>query len=203
MGQRYRSSSKAHAHVYLQALLVAFVGLCYELILIGSGRHYAYIQYVMPRDVVEASEIYDFAAHIIYTASLLVCRLSGLALYAALVKMHHSYILALRTIAIFIILSYLPQLFLLVFHCLPVTGLWPYSWQLPAANEYECLPWGVVYSVNSAISLCNDLLLYGIPAVMVWRLRLPRKRKIQLACILCPGVLYVAICQFCELSAHS
>ncbi|KAK5089706.1 hypothetical protein LTR70_007558 [Exophiala xenobiotica] len=156
--------------VFAWAPLVPFVGLCYKLILIGSGRHYAYIQYVMPRAVVDASEVYDFAAHIIYTTSLLVCRLSGLALYYILVKQHHTYVLALRMIAAFIIMSYLPQLFLLIFHCLPVTGLWPYNWQLPAANEYKRLAWGIVYSVNTAVSLCNDFLLYGIPAVMIWRL---------------------------------
>jgi len=170
MGQCHYSSSHTQSDPNAQALLVPFIALSYKLILIGSGRHYAYIQYVMPRAVVDASEVYDFAAHIIYTTSLLVCRLSGLALSDILVEQHHTYVLALRMIAAFIIMSYLPQLFLLIFHCLPVTGLWPYNWQLPAANEYKRLAWGIVYSVNTAVSLCNDFLLYGIPAVMLWRL---------------------------------
>lgn len=146
MGQYHQSSSHTQFDPNLQALLVPFVGLRYKLILIGSGRHYAYVQYVMLCDVVDASKVYDFAAHIIYTTSLLACRLSGLALYAILVKQHHTYVLALRIVAAFIIVSYVPQLFLLIFHCPPVTGLWPYSCQLPAANEYKALH-GVSFTV--------------------------------------------------------
>ena len=127
----------------------------------------------MTSTVVNQSEILDYAAHIIYTTSLLLCRLSGLALYEGLVRQHDTYCRAVRAIAVFVVASYVPQLFLIIFHCIPVTGLWPYSWQ-PEANSYDCLEWGVVYSVNSAVSLCDDLLLYGIPVVLIWRLKLSR-----------------------------
>lgn len=138
-------------------------------------------------DTVKLTEVLDFGAHIIYTTALLFCRISGLALYYRLCKLHHGLLIAIRVVFGILIAGFLPQLFLLIFHCLPVTGLWPYAWQ-PGVDDFTCLQWGLVYLTNSAISLVCDVLLFGIPIVMLRVLEMPRRRKIQLACILLPGV---------------
>lgn len=169
---------------------IVFVGLAIELIAIGSGRHFGYIQYVMDMPTVRRSEVLDFVAHIIYTTTLLLCRMSGLAFYYRICNIHAGLRLTIRIFLGVLVAGYLPQLFLIIFHCLPVTSLWPYEWQ-PDFDDYTCLQWGVVYSVNSSVSLVCDLLLFGIPIVMLRVLEMPRKRKIQLACILLPGILYV------------
>merc|ERR1712000_733634 len=171
---------------------IPFVALCIRLINLGSGRHYEYIQYVLDMPTVEVTEVLDFAAHIIYTTSLLVCRLSGLAFYHHLCAVNPKFLLAIKIVFAVMILGYLPQLFLLIFHCVPVTGLWPYEWQ-PGVEKYACLQWGLVYSVNSAVSLVCDLFLFGIPIVMIWVLKISRRRKIQLGAILLPGILVVGI----------
>ncbi|KAF7552645.1 hypothetical protein G7Z17_g4160 [Cylindrodendrum hubeiense] len=171
---------------------IPFVAMSIWLINMGSGRHYYYIQYVMDMDTVELSEVVDFAAHIIYTTALLFCRISGLALYYRLCKLHDGLLTSIRIVFAVLIAGYLPQLFLLIFHCNPVTGLWPYDWQ-PDADKYTCLQWGLVYSVNSGVSLLCDLLLFGIPIVMLRVLEMPRRRKIQLGCILLPGISVIAI----------
>ncbi|CRK42362.1 hypothetical protein BN1723_000773 [Verticillium longisporum] len=177
----------------LSLLLYApFVGLCIKLIQIGSGRHYEYIQHVMTMPVVEQSEVLDFVAHLIYTTSLLVCRISGLAFYHRLCNQHNRFMIAIRVTAGVLVAGYLPQMCLIIFHCLPVTALWPYDWQ-PGVEKYSCLAWGIVYSVNSVISLFCDFLLFGIPIAMLRMLRMQRKQKIQLACILLPGILVIAI----------
>ncbi|PHH52446.1 hypothetical protein CFIMG_002844RA [Ceratocystis fimbriata CBS 114723] len=172
--------------------LIAFVVLCVILIRLGSGRHFEYIEYVMPMNTVENSEILDFAAHIIYTTSLLIGRLSGLAFYYRLCKMHNTFRMAIFIVGGLIVAGFLPQILLIIFHCLPVTGLWPYSWQ-PGAEKYTCLKWGLVYSVNSATSLLCDFLIFGIPIAMLRGLDMNRKRKIQLTCILLPGVFVIGI----------
>lgn len=159
---------------------------------IGSGRHYDYIIYVLTPEEVERSEIVDFAAHIIYTVALLICRVSGLTFYHRICSIHRGFRLAIQVLMGVLVASFLPQLFLIIFHCTPVTGLWPYTqtnnWQ-EGVQDYECLPWGLVYSVNSAVSLFCDFLLFGIPLAMIRMLDLPRKQRLQLACILLPGVL--------------
>lgn len=135
----------------------------------------------------ELTEVLDFAAHIIYTTTLLFCRMAGLAFYHRLCKHHNGLLLSIRIAFGILIAGYLPQLFLLIYHCYPVTGLWPYDWQ-PGADSYKCLPWGLVYGVNTSVSLLCDLLLFGIPIIMLRVLEMPRRRKIQLACILMPGI---------------
>ncbi|EEU36524.1 uncharacterized protein NECHADRAFT_42574 [Fusarium vanettenii 77-13-4] len=126
---------------------IPFVGMCIKLINLGSGRHFEYIQYVLDMPTIELTEVLDFAAHIIYTTTLLFCRISGLAFYYRLCSIHDKLLLAIKIVMGILILGYLPQLFLLIFHCIPVTGLWPYDFQ-PGFDKYTCLQWGLVYSGN-------------------------------------------------------
>lgn len=174
------------------ALLICFVGLSIELINLGSGRHFAFIEYVLDVPTVLRTQVLDFVAHIIYTTALLLCRISGLAFYYRVCGLHNNFLIAIKVVFGILVAGFLPQIFLLIFHCKPVTGYWPYGWE-PVAPRYTCLQWGVVYSVNSSVSLLCDLLLFGIPIAMLRSLEMSRKRKIQLAGILLPGIAVIAI----------
>ncbi|KAJ5199718.1 hypothetical protein N7491_009484 [Penicillium cf. griseofulvum] len=171
---------------------IAFVVLSIVLINLGSGRHIEYIQYVLSPDTVRDTEVLDFVAHIIYTTALFLCRLSGLAFYYRLsarsTKLHLSIIIA----APLLLAAYLPQIFLLIFHCKPVTGLWPYEWQVEP-KTYICLSWGLVYSVNSGLSLACDLLMFAIPAALIKGLHVSLKKKIKLSIVMFPGVFVIVI----------
>ncbi|OHE96294.1 hypothetical protein CORC01_08366 [Colletotrichum orchidophilum] len=178
--------------VISMAMFIAFVPLCLILINIGSGRHFEFIQFVMTQEILEETEVLDFTAHLIYTSALFVCRFSGLAFYYRVCGVHSRFLVAIKAAALFLIAGYITQMLLIVFHCLPVTALWPYEWQ-SQFNQFKCLPWGFVYGINSAVSLLCDFVLFGIPVAMLWMLEMTRKRKIQLACILLPGIFVVAI----------
>ncbi|TKA77227.1 hypothetical protein B0A49_03620 [Cryomyces minteri] len=173
-------------------LYIAFVFLCVILIKEGSGRHIEYIQYVLTPDQVNLTEINDFAAHIIYTTALFVCRMSGLSFYHHLCDRHQRLLTVIKCAAVFLICAYLPQLFLLIFHCLPVTGLWPYAWQAESA-DFTCITWGAVYSVNSGLSLVCDVILFAIPVTMIRLLQVSLSRKIKLSFVLLPGVAVIII----------
>ena len=181
-----------------QIIYIAFVVLSIVLIHMGSGRHIEYIQHVLSMPKVRDTEVVDFAAHIIYTTALLVSRLSGLAFYYRLTAMSGKLRKTIIAAACFIIASYLPQLFLLIFHCRPVTGLWPYGWQ-HEDTDYQCLSWGLVYAVNSGVSLACDVVMFTIPAILIKRLHVSMKRKIQLSLVMFPGVLFVP-CPFPRIS---
>lgn len=171
-------------------LYIALVALSVVLINLGSGRHIEYIQYVLPMSTVRETEVLDFVAHIIYTTALFFCRLSGLAFYYRLSarygKLHTSILVA----APILFAAYLPQLFLLIFHCRPVTGLWPYAWQ-SEPTDYKCLSWGLVYSVNSGVSLACDVMMFIIPTILIKQLHVSQKNKIKLSFVMFPGVLLV------------
>ncbi|KAJ5697365.1 hypothetical protein N7488_011049 [Penicillium malachiteum] len=171
---------------------VTFVVLSVVLIHLGSGRHIEYIEYVLSMSTARETEVLDFVAHILYTTALFLCRLSGLAFYFRLTartsKLHKSILIA----GPFLFAAYLPQLFLLIFHCSPVTGLWPYSWQ-PGADDYKCLSWGLVYSVNSGLSLACDVMMFAIPAILIKQLHVSLKNKIKLSVVMFPGVFVIVI----------
>lgn len=144
----------------------------------------------MPLSRVKVTETLDFAAHIIYTTALFACRFSGLLFFHRLCAQSRRFVITIRCAAALLFLAYIPQLILLILHCLPVTSLWPYAWQ-PGVDDYTCLAWGVVYVTNSGISLVCDMLLFGIPLAIIRFVKLSRKRKIGLALIFFPGLLYV------------
>ncbi|KAM3453403.1 hypothetical protein MY3296_003811 [Beauveria thailandica] len=171
---------------------IAFVALCIHLIQLGSGRHFAYIEIILDNDTQLLTQLVDFIAHIIYTVALLLCRVSGLAFYYRLCNMHHKFRMAIQTVFGILMAGFLPQILLIIFHCKPATGYWPYEFQ-PEFKRFQCLQWGLVYSVNSSVSLLCDLLIFGIPIAMLWTLEMNRRRKIQLASILLPGILVIAI----------
>jgi len=151
-----------------------------------------YIEYILSNSTINKTEVLDFAAHIIYTTALVICRLSGLAFYARIADRQQKLTYAIRAAAVFIIAAYLPQVFLIIFHCLPVTGLWQYSFQ-PGVDKYTCLQWGTVYVTNSAISVVCDLILFSLPIAIITSLRVSLERKLKLSAILMPGLLVIAI----------
>lgn len=120
--------------------LIAFVVLSIILIEQGSGRHIEYIQYVLTQAQTDSTEVNDFAAHLIYTSALFLCRLSGLAFFHRLCLRHQPLLRVIRAAAVFLVCAFLPQFFLILVHCRPVTGLWPYAWQ-PNADKYKCVTW--------------------------------------------------------------
>jgi len=162
------------------------------LINLGSGRHFAYIQYVLDNAIVSRTEALDFWAHLVYTTCLLVCRLSGLAFFSRIADRQKRLTWAIRITAGVMIALWIPQMALIIFHCIPVTAYWPYAFEVNA-EKYKCLQWGIVYVTNSAISLLCDLALFTIPAIIIAQLKISKKDKLKLACIMMPGLLVIAI----------
>ena len=171
--------------------------LCIWLIKLGSGRHLSYIQFVLgpDNDVVNLTESLDFYAHLIYTTALMTARVSGLAFYWGIVKKTGSDYWLRRAIlygAGFVVATWIVQIMLIIFHCFPITSLWPYGWQTVEYNEYTgMLAWGTVYVTNSTISMVCDILMLGIPLALIQKLHTSRKRKNLLRLLLLPGLPYV------------
>ena len=157
----------------------------------GSGRHLPYIQFVLIQDpsFVQATETYDFVAHILYTTALFVCRLSGIAFYIRLLTPGcRPYMITTSKVAAgLLFVGYIPQIILLIVQCLPITSLWPYGWEANA-NDYTCLAWGTVYAANSGISLLCDMMMVSIPALLIASLKISTKEKLLLVPVLFLGV---------------
>ena len=167
---------------------VAFLVLSLIMMRIGAGRHIEYFQFVMDGDQQNTVEYLDFASHLLYTTALFICRLSGLAFYHRIGENHSRLSWIINASAVFLTLAYLPQMILLLVHCLPVTGLWPWPWQ-DSYKDYTCMTWGAVYVTNSALSLVCDFVIFVIPAAIISSVRRTNIKKMRLSLVLFPGVL--------------
>ena len=86
----------------------AFMALCLVLIYEGSGRH------------IEETEVVDYAAHLIYTATLYFCRLSGLAFFSRLCSTHPTFRISIWACGFFLTAAFIVKLVLILLHCLPL-----------------------------------------------------------------------------------
>ena len=143
---------------------------------------------MLDNDTTNTTEVLDFAAHILYTSALFICRLSGLAFYHRIGDRHAKLSMIINAAAVFLCLALIPQIVLLIIHCRPVTGYWPYAWQAEV-NNYTCLTWGTVYVTNSGLSLVCDLIIFIIPAAIISMVKRSTAGKIKLSLVLFPGVL--------------
>jgi hypothetical protein len=146
----------------------------------------------MRNDVVVKTEVLDFWAHLIYTTCLLICRLSGLAFYARVAERHLWLTWAVRITAVIIVALWIPQMALIIVHCIPLTASWPYAFE-PTYGDYVCLQWGIVYVTNSVISVLCDMALFIIPAVLIKGLKITIGEKFKLIGIMMPGLMVIAI----------
>jgi len=132
-------------------------------------------------------QIMDSVTHLVYTTALWLCRISGLAFYYRMCNLHREFLISIKVIFAVLTLGYLVQIGLIVFHCQPISLLWA-----PVTDEdarvLKCMNWLRTNLAISGISLLCDLLLFGLPAAMLWVLKISRKKKVQLAGILLPGV---------------
>ncbi|KAI5289453.1 hypothetical protein KEM54_003840 [Ascosphaera aggregata] len=173
-------------------IYIAFTGMSIYNIRIGTGRHIEYVQHVLDLSTVRYSEELDLVAHILYSTALYTARLSGVAFYqrvAAKPSLLHTIIIWAYPV---LTVAFLTQLFLLIFHCTPVTSKWPFAWQ-PETIDYHCIPWGVVYLANSGLSLACDMLIFVIPGVLIHQLHTNKQRKFQLALVMFPGLFVLVL----------
>lgn len=161
-----------------------------------------FIQYVLSMSSVRQTEVLDFVALVLYTTALFFCSLPGFAFYDRLATRSGKLHLAIQIAAVFLFVVSLPQLFLLIFLSRPVTGLWPNSWQ-KGPVQCNLLSWGLVYSVNTGVSLTCDMLMFIIPAILTKNLHVPMKRKAQLSLVMFLGILCVALLIPTLSSSHS
>jgi hypothetical protein len=157
------------------------------LIHLGAGRHIGYIQTKMDKEQRDQTEVLDFAAHLIYTTAMFTSRFSGLAFYHRLCELHDKLAIAIKCAVALLVVIYLPQMLLIIFHCRPVTAIWPHSWQDNV--NYVCISWAEVYLSNAGLSILCDIFMFAIPLALIHMLRLPCRGKLPVVLVLLPAVV--------------
>ncbi|CAD0028664.1 unnamed protein product, partial [Aureobasidium pullulans] len=147
------------------ACFTAFMALCLVLINEGSGRHIEYIQYVLSMPEVEETEIVDFVAHLVYTATLYLCRMSGLAFFTRLCSSHPTFRISIWACGFFLTAAFLVQFFLILFHCLPVCDFVLFSIPIAMIAILQ-LPKG--RKIVLSLVMLPGMLVIGISCARLW-----------------------------------
>lgn len=119
----------------------------------------------------------------LYLAAMSVLKISVLLLYLRLFSVNHRAKVVIRlTIGIVVTFS-VAILFLYLFGCQPLKGLWSSS------PEGRCLDQASVLLGTAALNMGSNFLTLVIPLPLVWRLQTSRKERIATMAVLGAGAL--------------
>lgn len=73
-----------------------------------------------------------------------------------------------------------------VFQCSPIRAAWDMSIENP-----KCIKFSLEVVIFAVLNSVTDVLTICLPMPMLWRLKLPLEKRIQLMGVFCAGGLYV------------
>lgn len=74
--------------------------------------------------------------------------------------------------------------------CYPLEAFWlQFSPSWLSQHKFACFDEFDHLISSTSVGVAEDFIVFGVPAALVWRLRITRKKKIALACLLGLGFL--------------
>lgn len=130
-------------------------------------------------------DVKDFYVIILtYSAAILAIKMTFLAQFYRVFAVDTA-----RKMCIFLIVVVggwvLSQLFLALFICFPIAKFWDRS------LEGKCIDQAVVIYWNAGGNIVTDLLVFIFPLPILYKLNMPRARKLFVFGVFCLGFLYV------------
>ena len=124
------------------------------------------------------------ATEIFYCPAIACVKFSVLLLYRRIFP-NPRFRIIIWSLGAFITCYSLVLLFGIIFQCKPIRGAWD------PAIDAKCIDLGLIIVVTSALNVFTDVSTLCLPMPLLWRLNLPKERKIQLTGIFLLGGLYV------------
>jgi hypothetical protein len=130
----------------------------------------------------------------LYMVSTVTTKISILLFYRRLVagSVSNTFLYFVYAVIAFVI-AYFCIFFFAVFGlCRPMSAFWmqgDYFWWLEHKDSLHCLDEAVMLIVSAAVSAFQDFLACGMPLVLFWQLRIPRKQKFMLGAVFSVGFL--------------
>lgn len=126
------------------------------------------------------------ATELFYCPAIACVKFSVLLLYRRIFPNRHFRILT-WFLAAFIVCYSLVLFLGVIFQCMPIRGAWN------PTIEAKCIDLGLIIVITSALNVLTDVLTLCLPLPLLWRLNLPKERKVQLTGIFLLGGLYVLV----------
>ncbi|KAL8735519.1 MAG: hypothetical protein Q9181_002762 [Wetmoreana brouardii] len=168
----------------------------------GAGKHLARVMATdthKPRQMIRILKS-AYAIALLHGPCLGLIKISILLFYRRIFTMHRRtfqvafYILGTYTLVLTVV-----TIFVFMFQCLPITFFWERAYRLenvepPHPIKGHCLPppWHLAPPIL-ILNTISDIALLTLPAVGLWKLQLPRAKKIGLFVVFSLGAFVVSV----------
>jgi len=178
--------------------MLPLTGLSVSLILAfklyGFDRH---VWDVRPPILVNSRKI-TMALEALYLVSTSLTKISILLFIR---RLAHSAVSMKLRIAVygailFVILYFLAYFILLFLACRPIAAFWmqaDFTWSLENEGKYHCIDEAAQLISAAGVSAAQDFIACGLPMVLFWKARIPRRQKIALALVFGVGFIVCVI----------
>ena len=126
------------------------------------------------------------AKEVLYNPAIVSVKTSILLLYRRIFAdkgLNRSFNLCLWGTGLFTLAYSIVGVFTILFHCTPVNSLWN-----PTVPT-KCINFEAVLIIVSSLNIAADILVLCLPMPLLWGLKMPVRRKVQLTCIFLLGGL--------------
>ena len=122
----------------------------------------------------------NFAVTLFYPPTLVLAKLSILALYARIFTMKtRLFAIAVYTVAVWIILWFIGSYLSILLECRPVSSYWTSGCELKYRTTL----------VTSVLNIMSDLMVLALPSWHIWKLQISMRQKVGVAMLLGLGVM--------------
>lgn len=119
----------------------------------------------------------------LYLTAMSALKISVLLLYLRLFSVNRRAKMVIRITMGIVVIFFVAILFLYLFGCQPLKGLWSSS------PDGRCLDQASVLLGTAALNMASNFLTLVIPLPLVWRLQTTKKEKLSAMAVLATGSL--------------
>ncbi|KAF1816740.1 hypothetical protein P152DRAFT_135994 [Eremomyces bilateralis CBS 781.70] len=160
------------------------VGTCLGSRLYGFDRH---VWDLKPGQGMQSRKMV-MALEVLYTPGTAIIKISILFFYRRMSagSISKPFYYAVWASIIFVVLYMIVFTINIFVTCIPIHAFWHSvdpRWALENAGKYHCFDEGANLLAASSISVLQDFIACGLPTMLFWDLKLPRRQKVALASI--------------------
>ncbi|RAL08487.1 uncharacterized protein BO97DRAFT_437582 [Aspergillus homomorphus CBS 101889] len=188
--QRLRPFPEDYLIAVTWALALGVNILLFQSLHAGVGEHVD----TLTNATVEEYSLNLYVMQLFWNTCLPTIKLSISLFYQRIFPVR-SMMIACRSVIVFLFAWYLAFQTTAIFQCIPIH----HGWQ-KKITEGRCIDFVPFVISLAATNLCTDVLLLALPTREIWKLQVPRGKKIGLSVIFTLGVMCVLPCPFSSLS---
>ncbi|KAK1998023.1 hypothetical protein LX36DRAFT_719632 [Colletotrichum falcatum] len=131
---------------------------------------------------------WTYVSNLLYSPAAFCTKMALILLTVRVFSVGTGVARALYGTMVFFLLCCITAEFLKTFVCNPVQAYWD-----PTISNFRCINQTILFICDTSISIISDLIILGVPTVLVWKLRMSTAKKLKIILHLGTGGLGVAV----------